>query len=80
MPTYSIPIGPPTPLVQNQVYALPAICVTLFTDAATPTIQQANDLAFTAPVAVALTGGAATVSGGFLRTTTANVVTTLKRN
>lgn len=80
MPTELLPIGPPTALTQNTVYALPAANVTLFTDATTPTIQQSNTQAFTANVAVTMTGGASVVSGGFIRATTTGVTVTLKRD
>jgi hypothetical protein len=80
MPTELLPVGTPVTLVQNQIYALPAAKVTLFTDAATPTIQQSNTAAFTANTAVTLTGGSSVVSSGFLRATTAGVVITLKRD
>lgn len=80
MPTELLSIGPPTALVQNQVYALPAVRCTLFTDATTPTLQQSNTAAFTANVALTLTAGAATVAGGFIRATTTGVTVTLKRD
>ena len=80
MPTELLPLGTPTALVQNQIYALPAVEAELFTDATTPTIQQSNTVAFTANVAVTLTGGSAAVTGGFLRTTSSGVTITLKRD
>lgn len=79
MPTELISIGPPTSIVQNQVYALPASRVLLFTTG-TPTLQQANDVAMTAPVAITLTGGQAELAGGFFRCTSAGPITiTLKK-
>lgn len=80
MPTELLPLGQPVALTQNGIYALPAVKCTVFTDATTPTIQQSNTVAFTANVAVTLTGGAAAVSGGFLRTTSSGVTVTLKRD
>jgi len=80
MPTQLLSIGPPQALVQNQIYALPAVKATLFTDATTPTLQQSNTAAFTANVAVTLTGGVGTVYGGWMRATTAGVIVTLKRD
>jgi hypothetical protein len=56
-------------MLQNVVYALPPYVVTLFTDGAAPTIQQSTDAAFTANVAVTLSGGQATLAGGFVRET-----------
>jgi hypothetical protein len=80
MPQEFIPLGMPVTLVQNQIYALPAVKCTLFTDATTPTIQQSNTQAFTANVAVTLVAGAATLNGGWLRTTSSGVIITLKRD
>jgi hypothetical protein len=79
MPLELLPIGQPVTLVANVIYALPAVAVTLTTDATTPTIQQSNTAAFTANVAVTLTGGAAKVAGGFIRATS-NTPIILKRD
>lgn len=79
MPTELLPIGMPWTMVANQIYALPAVEVTLFTDAASPTITQSGTSAFTANSAVTLTGGMATVGGGFIRAT-ANTLVVLKRD
>jgi hypothetical protein len=79
MPLELLPIGPPTLMLAGVTYALPAVNITLFTDAAAPTITQSNTSAFTANTAVTLTGGAATLSGGFVKAT-ANTLVTLKRN
>jgi len=79
MPTELLPIGTPITLVANQIYALPAVACTLFTDAASPTIAVSNTPAFTANIAVTLTAGAAKVGGGFLRATTA-IPIVLKRD
>lgn len=79
MPTELLSIGPPTAMVQNQIYALPASRVLLFTDAAAPTIQQSNTVAFTANVAVALTNGQMELAGGFIRCTSGNITVTLKK-
>jgi hypothetical protein len=79
MPTEVISIGPAFSMVQNVVYALPAPRVLLFTTGA-PTLEQANDVAMTAPVAVTLTGGQAELAGKFLRCTSAGPqLVTLKR-
>jgi hypothetical protein len=79
MPIELLPIGPPVTLLANVAYALPAVRVTLFTDAAAPTITQSMTAAFTANSAVTLTGGQASLSGGFIKAT-ANTVVTLKRD
>lgn len=79
MPTELLPLGTPVTLKANVVYALPAVEATLFTDAAAPTIQVSNTQAFTANVAVTLTGGSAVVGGGFIRAT-ADTLVTLKRD
>lgn len=79
MPTEVISIGPAFSMVQNVVYALPALRVLLFTVGA-PTLFQANDLAMTTPVAVTLAGGQAELAGKFLQcTSTGPQVVTLKR-
>lgn len=80
MPVQLLSPGPVTALVQNQIYACPPVKCTLFTDATTPTIQQSNTAAFTANVVLTFTSGMASVVGGFLRATTANVTVTLKRD
>lgn len=79
MPTQLLPVGPPTTMLANVVYALPAVKVTLTTDATTPTITQSNTQAFTANVAVTLTGGATTLAGGFVKAT-ADTLIVLKRD
>ncbi len=79
MPVQLLPIGPPTTMLANVVYALPAVNVTLYTDAAAPTIAQSNTPAFTLNTAVTLTGGAARVGSGFIRAT-ADTLVTLKRD
>jgi hypothetical protein len=78
MPTQVLSIGPVQTMLANQIYALPAVAVTLFTDAAA-TITQSNTPTFIASAAVTLTGGAAKVSGGFVRAT-ADTLVTLKRD
>lgn len=79
MPIEVISIGPPTLMLAGVTYALPAVNVTMYTDALTPTITQSNTSAFTANTAVTLTGGAATLSGGFVKAA-ANALVILKRN
>lgn len=80
MPVQLLPIGPPTALVQNQVYALPAVECVLFTDAATPTIQVSSSVGFATNIPLVLTAGASPVTGGFIRATTTGVTITLKRD
>lgn len=77
MPTELLPLGTPTLLVANQVYALPAVKCTLFA-AGSPTITQGVD-STTVATAVTLTGGSASLAGGFLKCTT-GIVITLKRD
>jgi len=69
--TELLPIGRPTAIVQNQIYALPGRVVTMFSDATTPTFFQSSTVAFTASIAVVLTNGQAELAGGFLRCTSA---------
>jgi hypothetical protein len=77
MATELITIGVVFSMVQNTIYALPPKRCLLFTDGATPTIQQSTTVAFTANVVVTLTAGQAEVAGGFIRQTnlaTCNVI------
>jgi hypothetical protein len=69
MPIEVLSIGMPWTMIANRIYALPPFNVVLFTDATTPTIQQSLTSAFTANVAVTLTGGQATLAGGWIRAT-----------
>jgi hypothetical protein len=61
-------------MVQNTIYALPAVRVTLFTDATTPTIQTSNTDVFIANAAVTLTAGQGEPLGAFIRVTTAGPI------
>jgi len=79
MPVELLSLGMPWTMVANRVYALPAVNVTLYTDAASPTITQSNTLAFTASTPVTLTGGVASLSGQFIKAT-ADTLVTLKRD
>lgn len=79
MPVQLLPVGTPVLMLANVIYALPAVNVTMFTDAAAPTVAQSNTAAFTANSAVTLTGGQANLSGGFVRAT-ADTLVTLKRD
>jgi hypothetical protein len=67
MPTEKLSSGMPWLMKAGVAYALPPEKCTLFTDAATPTITQSNTQAFTANSAVTLTGGMATLAGGFIK-------------
>jgi hypothetical protein len=73
MPTFKLNLGSNS-LVQNQVYALPARKVTLFTDGAAPTLLQSSDLAFTLNSAVTLVGGQVDLAAGFLKMTSATPI------
>jgi len=73
-----LPIGPPTEMVANVVYALPTAQVTLYTEAAAPTITQSGSLAFTASTPVALVEGSAKLTAPFIRATS-TITVTLKR-
>lgn len=70
----NIQLGAITAINQNQVYALPAARVLLFTEATTPTLQQSNDVTFAASTAITLTGGQAELAGAFLRCTSAGPI------
>ena len=79
MPTELLPLGTPVTMRANVVYALSAVEATIFTDAAAPTITQSGTVAFSANSAVTLTGGQATVGGGFIKAT-ADTLVVLKRD
>ncbi len=71
MPTELLSIGYTLTMVQNQIYALPARRVLLFSNAG-GTIEQAEVVAFTSPKAVTLdTNNQAELAGGFIRQTAA---------
>lgn len=80
MPIQLVPFGMPTVLLQNVVYALPAVKALLFTDTATPTIQVSNDPTFATNAAVTLTAGSATIGAGFIRSTAGNANVVLSRD
>jgi hypothetical protein len=65
----SIPVGVATTMLQNEIFALPASRVRLFSSSAAPAFQQSNDPAFGNNVAVTLTDGMADLAGGFIRAT-----------
>lgn len=71
MPTELLSIGYPIPIIQNEIYALPAKKVLMFCDVAAATFFQSNTLAFTTSVAVTLVNGGAELAGGFIRCTSA---------
>lgn len=84
MPVEVLSIGPLIKMLANVVYALPAVNVTLYTDAAAPTLALSNGGGTTPPTfgagtAVTLTAGAASLSGGFIKAT-ADTIVTLKRD
>lgn len=74
MPTTLLSIGYPQSMVQNQIYALPARRVLFSTDAAAPTIQTADDVAFALPIAITLTNGQAELGAAFIRVTSAGPI------
>ena len=78
MPTQTIPMGAPVTIFAGIAYALPPVRVTLFTDAA-PTLTMSDTQAFTLSVPVTITGGQASLAGGFLKTV-ADALITLKRD
>jgi hypothetical protein len=74
MPTELLSIGYSLPMVQNQIYALPARRCLLFCDVAAATFEQSTSLAMTLPVALTLDANEqAEVGGGFIRCTSGNV-------
>lgn len=79
MPIELLSPGMPWTMLAGVAYALPAVNVTLYTDATTPTITQSTTAAFTANSAVTLTGGSAQLNGGFIKAA-ANTLVVVKRN
>jgi hypothetical protein len=69
--TTLLSVGYAQPIVQNQIYALPARRVLLFTQDVAPTYFQSSDVSFAVSVAVTLVNGQAELAGGFLRCTSA---------
>ena len=79
MATEAVPIGMLVTLKANQIYALPAVGTTLFTDAPAPSIAQSNSLTFATSSPVTLTAGVSKVYGAFIRAT-ADTLVVLKRD
>ena len=73
MPQELLPLGTPVALVQNQVYALPAVQCRVYTDNAA-TFQQSTTVAFTASTAVTLVEGSYLLSAPYFRCTSAGPV------
>ena len=73
MPTELLPLGTPVAMVQNQVYALPAVQCRLYTDNAA-TVQQSTTQTFTANTAVTLVEGSYLLTAPFVRITSAGPV------
>ena len=71
-------IGYPQTLTQNVIYALPARRCLLFVDTAGAALEQSNTAAMTADVNITLVDGQKEVAGGFIRSTAADCIVTLK--
>jgi len=71
-------IGGPHTLVQNTIYALPARRCLLFVDTAGAALEQSNTDVMTADVNITLVDGQKEVAGGFIRSTAANCIITLR--
>lgn len=81
MPTDTLSAGQIHSLVQNQVYALPPVKVTMFVQTTASTFEQSNTVSFAAPVTVVIPGsGQVELAGGFLRLTSAATIVTIKRD
>lgn len=70
--------GIPTTLTQNIVYALPAKLCLLFCDTAGAALELSNTLAFTADINLTLVDGQHEVAGGYIRSTAADAIVTLR--
>jgi hypothetical protein len=78
MPIEVLSIGPIQTMRANVVYAVPGVQVSIYTDAAAPTITQSMTQAFTLNTPVTLTGGVAELNAPFIRAT-ADTQVVLKR-
>ena len=65
----SIPIGPIVTLLQNVVYALPALNVTLYTDDAAAALQTSITPDFSTSTAVTIANGERARAVAFIRST-----------
>lgn len=80
MPTVVLSPGPPTAMLQNVIYALPASRCLLFCDVAAATFQQSTTVAMTVAVALAPDANEQIeVAGGFIRCTSGDVTVVLKK-
>lgn len=81
MPVQLLPVGSPILLIQNQVYALPAVHGSLFCSVPAAVVQASNDITFTnfANAFVFSEAGVTECSGTFIRATTPNAVVIFKR-
>lgn len=79
MPMFSIPVGVIHTMLQNEIFALPASRVRLFSSSAAPAFQQSNSPTFADNVTVTLTDGMADLAGGFLRATAVGGATVVLR-
>lgn len=80
MPTELLSCGVPHALTTNRVYALPVCKTTVFTGDSSPALEQSNVLDFSTKSAVTLTGGMASLAGGFMRATTGTPIVILSRD
>jgi hypothetical protein len=70
--------GGPYTLTQNVIYALPARRCLLMVDTAGAALEQSNTDVMTADVNITLVDGQKEVAGGFIRSTAANCIVTLR--
>lgn len=71
-------IGYPQTLTHNVIYALPARRCLLFVDTAGAALEQSNTSVMTADVNMTLVDGQHEVAGGFIRSTAADCIVTLR--
>lgn len=72
-------IGYPQTLTKDVIYALPASRCLLFVDTAGAALEQSNTDVMTADVNITLVDGQKEVAGGFIRSTAADCIVTLKK-
>lgn len=81
MPTEKLNIGPPSSLLQNIIYALPAVAVNCYSTTALEVSNTTSTTSFTLVTGVSNTAtGGTKLSACFIRCTTSATLISLKRD
>ena len=81
MPIQSLPIGYPTLMLQNVIYACPARLCTMYCDVAAATFEMSNTSTMILATAVTLDANEQIdVAGSFIRSTAGNANVVFKAN